>query len=365
MIDDFINLLKETWNNGLRGIGIDEVIFSIVVLLIALILRSFLSSKVVDWISTKTSKTETDLDDEILESLRKPIGLVPVAFGLYIIASYLPLEGNFEMISTNLIKMLIIFTIFKTFSNLIQPLLSLLNDTWMTAAMADWLRKTAVVIIWAIAIAMMLDVWGVQIAPIIAGLGLFGVALALGAQDVFKNIFAGIFILSENRFQKGDRIRVGNSLHGIVDQIGFRSTKIRLFDTSPVFVPNADLSDAQLVNHQMMEVRRIDWTINLLYSTSIEQLKKICVDIEDFLTKSKDFPIDHERDSFVKVQNLGESSIDIKVLCHTEAVGFLRFCEMKEELIFNIIESVTNNGSDFAFPSRSIYVENSELEPNQ
>ena len=360
MIEDFMKLVKETWNQGLRGIGIDEIIFSIGVLLVALILRSFLSSKVVDWISTKTSQTDTELDDEILESLRKPLGLVPIAFGLYIIASYLPLEGTLEMISTNLLKMLIIYTIFRTFSNLIQPLLSLLNDSWMTAAMADWLRKTAVVIIWAIAIAMMLDVWGVQIAPIIAGLGLFGVALALGAQDVFKNIFAGIFILSENRFQKGDRIRVGSSLHGIVDQIGFRSTKVRLFDTSPVFVPNADLSDAQLVNHQMMEVRRIDWTVNLVYNTSIDQLKKICSDIEEFLLQNKDFPADLERDNFVKVQQLGESSIDLKVLCHTEAVGFLRFSEIKEDLIFNIIDSVKKNGSDFAFPSRSVYLENSD-----
>ena len=360
MIEDFMKLVKETWNQGLRGIGIDEIIFSIGVLLVALILRSFLSSKVVDWISTKTSQTDTELDDEILESLRKPLGLVPIAFGLYIIASYLPLEGTLEMISTNLLKMLIIYTIFRTFSNLIQPLLSLLNDSWMTAAMADWLRKTAVVIIWAIAIAMMLDVWGVQIAPIIAGLGLFGVALALGAQDVFKNIFAGIFILSENRFQKGDRIRVGSSLHGIVDQIGFRSTKVRLFDTSPVFVPNADLSDAQLVNHQMMEVRRIDWTVNLVYNTSIDQLKKICSDIEKFLLQNKDFPADLERDNFVKVQQLGESSIDLKVLCHTEAVGFLRFSELKEDLIFNIIDSVKKNGSDFAFPSRSVYLENSD-----
>ena len=360
MIEDFMKLVKETWNQGLRGIGIDEIIFSIGVLLVALILRSFLSSKVVDWISTKTIQTDTELDDEILESLRKPLGLVPIAFGLYIIASYLPLEGTLEMISTNLLKMLIIYTIFRTFSNLIQPLLSLLNDSWMTAAMADWLRKTAVVIIWAIAIAMMLDVWGVQIAPIIAGLGLFGVALALGAQDVFKNIFAGIFILSENRFQKGDRIRVGSSLHGIVDQIGFRSTKVRLFDTSPVFVPNADLSDAQLVNHQMMEVRRIDWTVNLVYNTSIDQLKKICSDIEEFLLQNKDFPADLKRDNFVKVQQLGESSIDLKVLCHTEAVGFLRFSEIKEDLIFNIIDSVKKNGSDFAFPSRSVYLENSD-----
>ena len=168
---------------------------------------------------------------------------------------------------------------------------------------------------------------------------------------------AGIFILSENRFQKGDRIRVGDSLHGIVDHIGFRSTTVRLFDTSPVFVPNTDLSDAQVVNHQMMEVRRLDWTINLLYSTSIDQLKSICSDIESYL-KSDDLPIDLTKDNFVKVSELGSSSIDLRIIWHTNPVAFAEYCEIKESLIFKIMESVKANESDFAFPSRSLYVEN-------
>jgi MscS family membrane protein len=228
----------------------------------------------------------------------------------------------------------------------------------MTDAMVDWLRKTLEVLIWIIAAAMVLDIWGIQIGPIIAGLGLFGVALALGAQDVFKNIFAGIFILSENRFQKGDRIRIGDSLHGIVDHIGFRSTTVRLFDSSPVFVPNADLSDAQVVNHQMMEIRRLDWTINLTYSTKIDQLKKICQDIESYITDKKNLPVDLTKDNFVKVSELGASSIDLKLICHTDPVGFADFSDLKEKLIFKIIEAVESNGSDFAFPSQSIYVEN-------
>ena len=254
--------------------------------------------------------------------------------------------------------MLVIFTIFSALANLCGPLLSLLDNKWMTEAMVDWLRKTLEVLIWIIAAAMILDIWGIQVGPIIAGLGLFGVALALGAQDVFKNIFAGIFILSENRFQKGDRIRIGDSLHGIVDHIGFRSTTVRLFDSSPVFVPNADLSDAQVVNHQLMEIRRLDWTINLTYSTKIDQLKSICLDIESYIKDEKNLPVDLTKDNFVKVSELGASSIDLKLICHTDPVGFADFSDVKEKLIFKIIEAVESNGSDFAFPSQSIYVEN-------
>ena len=356
-MDNFWTILIETWQTGIRGFGISEIVISLLIIVLSLIIRSLINTKVIDWIGKQANKTDSTLDDDIIESLRYPIGLIPIAFGFYLVAFYLPLEGTLDFVATNLVKMFVIFTIFSALASVIGPLLSLIDDKWMTAAMVDWLRKTIQVLIWVIAIAMILDVWGIQIGPIIAGLGLFGVALALGAQDVFKNIFAGIFILSENRFQKGDRIRVGDSLHGIVDHIGFRSTTVRLFDTSPVFVPNTDLSDAQVVNHQMMEVRRLDWTINLLYSTSIDQLKNICSDIESYL-KGDNLPTDLTKDNFVKVSELGSSSIDLRIIWHTNPVAFAEYCEIKESLIFKIMQSVKENESDFAFPSRSLYVEN-------
>ena len=357
-MDNFIEILKETWNEGIRGFGIGEIIICLVIIVVSWLIGRLLSTKLIDWLSKKAGQTDNRLDDKILESLRNPLGLIPIVFGFYLITFYLPLEGSVDFFATTIVKMLVIFTIFSALANLCGPLLSLLDNKWMTEAMVDWLRKTLEVLIWIIAAAMILDIWGIQVGPIIAGLGLFGVALALGAQDVFKNIFAGIFILSENRFQKGDRIRIGDSLHGIVDHIGFRSTTVRLFDSSPVFVPNADLSDAQVVNHQMMEIRRLDWTINLTYSTKIDQLKKICQNIESYITDKKNLPVDLTKDNFVKVSELGASSIDLKLICHTDPVGFADFSDLKEKLIFKIIEAVESNGSDFAFPSQSIYVEN-------
>ena len=357
-MDNFIEILKETWNEGLRGFGIGEIIICLVIIVVSWLIGRLLSTKLIDWLSKKAGQTDNRLDDKILESLRNPLGLIPIVFGFYLITFYLPLEGSVDFFATTIIKMLVIFTIFSALGNLCGPLLSLLDNKWMTEAMVDWLRKTLEVLIWIIAAAMILDIWGIQVGPIIAGLGLFGVALALGAQDVFKNIFAGIFILSENRFQKGDRIRIGDSLHGIVDHIGFRSTTVRLLDSSPVFVPNADLSDAQVVNHQLMEIRRLDWTINLTYSTKIDQLKSICLDIESYIKDEKNLPVDLTKDNFVKVSELGASSIDLKLICHTDPVGFADFSDLKEKLIFKIIEAVESNGSDFAFPSQSIYVEN-------
>ena len=108
----------------------------------------------------------------------------------------------------------------------------------------------------------------------------------------------------------------------------------------------------------MMEIRRLDWAINLTYNTKIDQLKKICRDIESYITDKKNLPVDLTKDNFVKVSELGSSSIDLKLICHTDPVAFADFADLKEKLIFKIIESVESNGSDFAFPSQSVYVEN-------
>ena len=359
MINDFWNLIVETWQTGIRGIGIDDILICLAIIIGSLVARTIFNTFLLDKIAKLAESSENTFDDEIIESLRGPFGLIPIAFGLYLITSYLPFSGSLDLIATNLVKMVVIYTIFSAFSNLTKPLLTMLGDnSWLTPAMSTWLSRVAGVLIWVVAITMMLDIWGIEIGPIIAGLGLFSVAVALGAQDMFKNIIAGIFILSEKRFQPGDRIRIGNGLHGIVESIGFRSTQVSLLDTSPVFVPNTDLSDLQVTNHQEMSYRRLSWTVNLVYNTSSNQLKEICKEIQEYINSSKDFTQNPGQENFVKVTELGSSSIDLTILCYIEVVSYTEFSQIKQDLIFKIMESVKANGSDFAFPSRSIYIEN-------
>src|SRR5690606_24926556 len=104
--------------------------------------------------------------------------------------------------------------------------------------------------------ATILEIWGIKVAPILAGFGLLGVAVALGAQDLFKNLIAGLLILSEKRFSIGDWVRVKDLVEGTVESIGFRSTVIRRFDLSPVYVPNTMLSDNAVINFSNMIFRR-------------------------------------------------------------------------------------------------------------
>ena len=360
-MDGLTEIILNVWDQGLFGIGVTEIIVSILIFISGAIARAFFVGSVIKRLEKLTADTESEIDDVLLESLKKPLGYIPLTVAIYLIAVYLPLSGIAELFATNLIKAMIAFTIFSALANSVAPIFqAFTNSTVLTESMTKWLERAARVIIWVIGIGIIFDIFGIQIGPLVAGLGLFSVAVALGAQDFFKNLISGLLIIGENRFQPGDRIEVPGQLHGMVEDIGFRSTLIRMFDTAPMLVPNKDLSDVSVINHGSMIYRRISWTINLTYSTTQEQLLNICNAISEYIASSDQFIVNPNQESFARTEELAASSIDLRVLCYSNPVGFTDFSKIKQNLIFEIIKIVRSNGSEFAYPSRSIYIENNE-----
>jgi len=366
-MEGLLEIISNVWSQGLLGIGVTEIIVSALIFIGGAIVRAFFVGRVMARLEKLTSDTESQVDDVLLESLRKPLGYIPLTIAIYLIAVYLPLSGIAELFATNLIKAMIAFTIFTALANSVTPIFqAFTSSTVLTESMTKWLERAAKVIIWVVGIGIIFDIFGIQIGPLVAGLGLFSVAVALGAQDFFKNLISGLLIIGENRFQPGDRIEVPGHLHGIVEDIGFRSTLIRMFDTAPMLVPNKDLSDVSVINHGNMIYRRISWAVNLTYSTTQEQLLSICNEITADIASNEQFIENPNQESFARTEELGSSSIDLRVLCYSNPVGFTDFSKIKQNLIFEIIKIVRNNGSEFAYPSRSIYIENSEdLDPSK
>ena len=203
--------------------------------------------------------------------------------------------------------------------------------------------------------AAVLELWGIKIGPIIAGLGLFGVAVALGAQDLFKNLISGILVLVEKRFKIGDWIAVDGIIEGTVEKIGFRSTTIRKFDKSLAIIPNFQFAENAVVNVSETSNWRIRWIITLQYDTTIDQLKKIREEIESYINNSKDF--NQSTGVAVRIEKFSDSSIDLLVRCFTDSNSWSNSLEVKERLAIQIKQIVENNNASFAFPSQSIYVE--------
>ena len=188
--------------NGLLGVSITQIIVAISILLVSFLSRAFFIRRVLKFLEKLTDNTDSNIDDVVLKSLERPLGYVPIVIGLYVLTVYLPMSGNLGEFGSNLVKALVAFTIFSALMNTVKPLFGVLSSTtWLTASMSMWLERAVRMILGIICLAIILDIFGIAIGPLVAGLGLFSVAVALGAQDLFKNLIAGILIIGENRFQ--------------------------------------------------------------------------------------------------------------------------------------------------------------------
>ncbi len=358
-MNEFIEIFLSVWNEGVFGVNLNNVSIGIVILFIFILFRSLFSKIVINRLKSIVKKSKTRIDDEILEAFSGPLRFVPIVIGVYISTQYIDLNQTLEIFSKNLNRSLITIQIFWFLYKLIDPLSFLIHKLGdvLTYDLIDWGVRILKFIIFVIGAAAVLEIWGIRVGPILAGLGLLSVAVALGAQDLFKNLISGILILLEKRFQNGDWIKVENVVEGMVEKIGFRSTLVRRFDSSPVMVPNFNFAENAVTNFSNMQNRRIHWTIGLEYRTTHEQLKNIRDQIESYIQNNGSFVKSSEQPLFVRIEKFSDSSIDLLIYCFVTTKVWGEWLSIKEELALEVKNIVEKNKAGFAFPSQSIYIE--------
>jgi len=302
----------------------------------------------------------------VAQALIPPIRLIPAVLVAWFAAEWLDVGPRAKAVLAEVNQSLAVLVVFLALFQLAEPLFSAFygRAQLFSHAMIDWSVRVTKIVVVALGVCVVLGIWGIHVGPILAGLGLFGVAAGLGAQDVVKNLIAGMFIIGEKRFKNGDWIHADSVVDGVVEGIGLRATKVRRWDMAPTYVPNAKLADNAVTNFGQMPYRRISWMIGLDYRTTIDQLRRIRDGIEAYILGSDDFA--HPPDApwtFVRVNNLNDSSIDIMVQCFSRTTEWGGWLKVKEELIFAIQTIVAQEGSSFAFPSRSLYVETMPAAP--
>ena len=358
--EQFWNIVKSVWTTGILGYSIGNALIALLILLVFYVFRGVFGRTIVKLIERWVKHTKTTIDDQLCQGLTGPLQLIFVSLGVFLAFQYLGLKDRFETIGDNIVRSLIAFAIFWALFNAIKPLSVVLKrlENILTHEMVVWLVtgiKWGVVFLGAAAI---LQIWGIQIGPIVAGLGLFGVAVALGAQDLFRNLIGGLCVLIEKRFKVGDWIQVDGVVDGTVEHIGFRSTKVRRFDQAPVYVPNQKLSDAAVTNFSAMTYRRIYWKIGLEYRATLDQLKTIRAQIEDYLKTSGPFVQPPDASLFVRIDSFNTSSVDLMLYTFTRTIVWSEWLIHKENLAYRVKEIVEGAGCSFAFPSTSVYLEN-------
>jgi len=352
--------VADVWEHGFMGVDVGSLLIAILIFFGFLLIRGIFSKYILRRLNIWAKKSANKVDDTIIEALIPPIRFIPIILGLFFAGQYLNLGESLGDFFSQLTRSLIAFTIFWGLHRAIEPLsqISKKLEIILTPTMMGWMFKVVKVVVLFVGGAVILEIWGIAVGPLLAGLGLFGAAVALGAQDLFKNLIGGITIIAEKRFSPGEWIKVDGVVEGTVEDIGFRSTRVRRFDKAPVHVPNASLSDAAITNFSRMTHRRIKWKIGVVYGTTVDQLKIIRDEIMKELETNEVFAPADEVSTFVRVDSFNDSSIDFLIYCFTKTTNWGEWLEIKEAFAMKIKEIVEEKaGTGFAFPSQSLYIE--------
>lgn len=357
------NKLNGAWmalgGRSFEGLTVNDVIICVIVLAAAFVMRHAMGTAVVSRIGLSMLRSRGGMSDPVMHGLAPAIRFIPFVAAAFVIAAVVPKSALAQSTSFAISRSLVAFVLFWALFGVVPPIFQQweIRRAGVGDAMVSWAVRVSRIIIFCLGAGAVLEIWNIHIGPVLAGLGLVGAAVALGAQDLFKNLIGGVFIIGEQRFETGDWIRVEGIVEGTVETIGLRASKIRRFDLAPVYVPNSKLSDNALTNFSKMTSRRISWIIGLEYSTTVDQLRRIQDEIQVYIDGNDAFVHSADAPTFVRIDSFGDSSINMMVYCFTRTTDWGEWLKVKEAFAYEVKEVVERAGSGFAFPSRSLYVE--------
>ena len=350
---DFLNISKESlW------------VVKIFVIVFVTLVIDFLQRKVLKKLETKFKGSENYWDDALIYAAVSPLSLLVWVVGLYIAASIAGHQADSVIFTyINPVRdVLVIVAITWFFVRFIKKVeLSILErnktkpaedavDITTVDAIAKLLRLS--VIITAALVA--LQTLGFSISGVLAFGGVGGIAVGFAARDLLANFFGGLTIYLDRPFSVGDWVRSPDrNIEGTVEKIGWRQTVIRTFDKRPLYVPNATFASIAVENPSRMSHRRIYETIGVRY----DDADKLPAIVEDTVKMLKEHPeIDDSQTLIVNFNTFAASSLDFFVYTFTHTTNWVKYHEIKQDVLFKIYNIITQHGAEVAFPTSTIHV---------
>ena len=223
-----------------------------------------------------------------------------------------------------------------------------LTESKMDDQLVPFIKDLLKIIVVLISVGIILGgILHFNIASILTGLGIGGLALALAAQDTLANLFGSLTIFLDRPFTVGDIVKVGE-VTGKVETVGFRSTRLRTTEKTFVTIPNKKMTDSSVDNLTLRTHRRVSMILGLSYETSAEQLKEIVSDLQNYFDGRKEMT----EENFVRFDSFSDSALNIAVEYFLPQSEFAEFMRMKEEINFFILETIHKHGSNMAHPVR-------------
>ncbi|GGE58809.1 mechanosensitive ion channel protein MscS [Streptosporangium jomthongense] len=360
MIGEMMSVL----NNWIKGFGVLSEGWRVGIVVFALVLGTatvaYIASHVIAALERRFAKTDTIWDDAALHAVRAPVVAFVWLQGVYWAAEVAHHYSSAEIFRANsvLLEFGFIFIIVWGLLRVIRQVEAILVSPVKMKKPMDYTTvnaiskiSRAVVIITAVLIAM--QSLGYSVSGVLAFGGVGGIAVGFAAKDLLANFFGGFIIHLDRPFKVGDWIRSPDrNIEGTVEQIGWRLTTIRTFDKRPLYVPNATFTTIAVENPSRMTNRRIYETIGIRYA-DVSQMATIVADIRSMLEKHED--IDNTQTLIVNFLAFSHSSLDIMVYAFTKTTQWVRFHEVKQDVLLKISNVIENHGGQVAFPTQTIH----------
>lgn len=337
------------------------------IIVIAIIAISILLAKMVNpFISKRIAhclKEDFLFKTKIVFLVEKGIRYIVFSIGLYVIVN-LFVKYSFQV---NLFRTAIILITSKTVHNILtcleefpQELEEEINNNFkvkIDRILVPFILKMAKFLNIVLVFGVVLSEWGIDVNGIITGLGIGGLALALGAQDIFSNIFGGIAIVVDKPFSIGDWISTSSGIEGIVEDISFRTTRLRTFEEGILVVPNAKLSNENTYNWTRRKRRRVSFNIKISQNNKISN-------IQAFISSLKKYLIENDmigKDTlFVHLDSCNEYCYEVFVYYFIETTHWGDYLKQKENVNFKMLELMEENHLKVFVPTNIIEVEGKE-----
>lgn len=340
-------------------------VFTVVLIVVSV---NLIVRLVLNRLHDKVRDSETIWDDALYDAINPPLRFLVWIIGIGIAADLVePLNEETIFAYIDPVRMVAVIATFVWFLvRLIEKVEGAMLyrgklrgeelDRTTVEALAKLLRLSVIIT----GVLVVLQTLGFSISGVLAFGGIGGIAIGFAAKDMLANLFGGLTVYMDRPFSVGDWVRSPNmDIEGTVENIGWRSTRIRRFNKRPIYVPNSLFTSMVVENPSRMTNRRIHETIGLRYADA-QKLDGVVDEVKDYLKKHEE--IDHDQTIIVNFNAYGPSSLDFFIYCLTKTTNWVRYHEIKHQVLMDIHRIVQAHGADFAFPTRSLHMVHDEVQ---
>ncbi len=345
----------------LWGVEIWRLLVAVVIIFAGFLSRKLIVGIFNRYLKAFAEKSEAQWDDAVVELMPTPLSIM-VQLMLWSVASgFLALPKkpvNFALYAEQGFKIALAFALGWTIFRLIDVIassfarLSEKTDSKLDDQLVPLVRKTVKVVVFVTFFVMVVQNLGYSVTSLVASLGVGGLALALAAKDTIANLFGSVVVFTDRPFQVGDWVQF-DGIEGTVEEVGFRTTRVRRFDKSLVTVPNQTFSTSPITNHSSRPIRRLDLMVGVTYETSAKQMRDL---LEALRKLIKEHEAVDQSFHFVRFVELGDSALNVRIYCFSKSTVWTEHLDVQEDLLLQIMEIVQGLGLEMAFPTRTLYL---------